>query len=463
MQLNCPIRIFSGDRSSAQEVRRLHRIYRTALYAWAHLLPQGTTMSKLVPLLFLVVSISVPQERPSQGNASLNYGFVNGKWFDDQKFVPQTFYSVNGVLSLEEPQHVDSTIDLNGKYVVPPYAEAHNHNIDGFKNVEDRIKRYLADGIYYVKNPNSIPERTATLTGKVNLPSSLDVVFSNGGLTATGGHPLELVRRNIGLGIFTDKDAEGGMYYIIDSVGDLNHKWAGIKAGTPDFIKTYLLYSEEFLKRRDDTAYFGWKGLDPAVLPMIVERAHHDSLRVSTHVETAADFHNALAAGVDEINHLPGFRADSTLDFARYEISERDARDAARKHVVVVTTLAAAASSGSTGYQESLRLLHVTNLRLLKKCGVAIAIGSDSYRQTSVPEAMYIKQLGVFTNAELLRMWSGTTAETIFPQRKIGHLRPGFEASFLVLDDDPLQDFSSTQKILLRFKNGVKLPGENFE
>ncbi len=415
-------------------------------------------MTKLLLLLFSLLSAAPGQERAPAANAPHNYEFLNGRWFDDRMFVDRIFYSVHGVLSLKEPHQVDSVIDLKGKYVVPPYAEAHNHNIDGFKKVEERIKRYLADGIFYVKNPNSIPQRTSTMTGTINIPSSVDVMFSNGGLTATGGHPLELVRRNIGLGIFTDADAEGGMYYIIDSAGDLNRKWASIRAAKPDFIKTYLLYSEEFSKRKDDSAYFGWKGLDPGLLPRIVQRAHRDSLRVSTHVETGADFHNALAAGVDEINHMPGFRTDSTLDFSVYEISEQDARDAARKHVVVVTTLADGSSTGSSPYQERLRLLHVTNLRLLKKYGVSLAIGSDAYRQTSVPEAMYIKQLGVFTNVELLRMWSGATAATIFPKRRIGHLRPGFESSFLVLDGDPLQDFSNTQKILLRFKQGARLP-----
>jgi imidazolonepropionase-like amidohydrolase len=39
----------------------------------------------------------------------------------------------------------------------------------------------------------------------------------------------------------------------------------------------------------------------------------------------------------------------------------------------------------------------------------------------------------------------------------IGHLKEGFEASFLVLSGDPLQDFSNLQKIELRVKQGELL------
>jgi imidazolonepropionase-like amidohydrolase len=157
---------------------------------------------------------------------------------------------------------------------------------------------------------------------------------------------------------------------------------------------------------------------------------------------------------------MPGFRADSTISFAAYEISPDDARDAARRGVTVVTTLAGAGTSGSMRYQERFRELHRKNLTLLRESGVRIAIGSDAYRQTSVDEALYVSSLGVFTNAELLNMWCVNTAWTIFPRRRIGRLQEGSEASFLALTDDPLRDFANTQKIALRVKQGVILQAD---
>ncbi|MEJ7665257.1 MAG: hypothetical protein WKG07_39895 [Hymenobacter sp.] len=160
---------------------------------------------------------------------------------------------------------------------------------------------------------------------------------------------------------------------------------------------------------------------------------------MSTHVETATDFHHALVAGVDEVNHTPGFRPEKgdwkKYDASRFRISERDARLAARNRVVVVTTLVSAidhALKNKEGepYNE-MRDLLVQNLRLLKKHDVPIAIGSDSYRQTSVAESLSLNKLAAFDHRTLLKMWCETTATAIFPQRKIGYLRNGYEASFL--------------------------------
>ncbi len=406
-----------------------------------------------IPLLSLLLALAITPRQTTDSVTTPTYQFIHGNWFDGQGFSRASFFSVNGILTSKRPPKIDKLFDLAGKYILPPYADAHNHSIDGFKRVEERIRKYLTDGVFYVKNPNSIPRYTKGLLGKINISTSVDVIFSNGGLTVSGGHPIELVRRNTGLGIFTEKDAEGGMYYIIDNVTDLDRKWARIIADKPDFIKTYLLYSEEFSKRRDDTAYFGWKGLNPLLLPEIVRRAHHDSLRVSTHIESAKDFHNALVAGVDEINHMPGFRADSASDFSRYEIAEEDAREAGSKGVFVVTTLAGSDVLSAT-YQEKLDRLHIRNLNILKKYHVRMAIGSDEYRQTSVREAMYLAHLRVFDTAELLRAWCEYTAAAIFPKRKIGRLEEGYEASFVVLSGNPMQDFANTQKIDLRVKQG---------
>jgi len=65
--------------------------------------------------------------------------------------------------------------------------------------------------------------------------------------------------------------------------------------------------------------------------------------------------------------------------------------------------------------------------------------------------------LKIIDNITLLNMWCGTTAETIFPRRKIGHLREGYEASFLVLSGDPINDFTNVQKIEMRVKSGAIL------
>ncbi len=54
-------------------------------------------------------------------------------------------------------------------------------------------------------------------------------------------------------------------------------------------------------------------------------------------------------------------------------------------------------------------------------------------------------------------MWTEMTAQAIFPQRKIGALREGYEASFLALAGNPLEDWQDVGKVKVRFKQGLFL------
>ena len=63
----------------------------------------------------------------------------------------------------------------------------------------------------------------------------------------------------------------------------------------------------------------------------------------------------------------------------------------------------------------------------------------------------------MFENLTLLKMWTETTAKTIFPQRKIGALNEGYEASFLALEGNPIEDWQNVRRIKLCFKQGFLL------
>ena len=221
----------------------------------------------------------------------------------------------------------------------------------------------------------------------------------------------------------------------------------------------------DYARRRNDSAFFNWRGMDPTLVPAVVQRAHAAGLRVGAHVDTRGDFHNALVGGVDEILHIPGFRGDERTqlaDTAPYEITEADAKLAAARGVVVVTTEGGALGFDPRGTDSTRRrqfdALATRNLRVLRAAGVRLALGSDTYRDDSVLEAEYLATLGVFTPLELLRLWSEATPRAIYPQRRVGCLDDGCEASFLALSANPTMDFANTKRIALRMKDGRLLP-----
>lgn len=392
------------------------------------------------------------------------YAFTNGSYFDGTSFKNKTIYTIDGRISFKKPADIDSIIDVSGKYIIPPFGEAHNHNVEWYG--EERFNklrdRYLKEGIFYVKNPNNLPKVPIQLKGRINIPESIDACFSNGSFTAPGGHPLGLVKRNIEREVWLPEDAEGGFYYSIANMTDFFTKWESLKKTKPDFVKTYLLYSEEFDKRFSDTAYFGWKGLNPSFLKAMVTKIHSDGYKVVTHVETAMDFHNALLAKVDEVNHIPGFRAKEDYGFDKYRITNNDAKLASKNKTIVVTTVGAAIDNifktiDSLSHKVREREMIVHNLTVLKKNKVLLAIGSDAYGQTSRYEVNNLLRLNLFDNLSLLKMWCETTVMAIFPDRKIGYLKEGYEANFLVLRENPLIDFKNTEKILMRVKSGIIL------
>ena len=369
----------------------------------------------VVLLLFALALTAAATQEPE------TVAWRNGAWFDGTGFRRVDVYSIGDRLTLKSPSKVDRTVDLTGRFLLAAFGEAHNHNIPS-PDTARTIRAYLERGIFYVMIQTNVPEAPAKLKGLINRPDSVDVLFANGNFTAPGGHPTALVRRNIANGGMTNEDLDGGFLQPVRSPEDIDRVWSTrIKKQQPDFIKLTLVYSEDRvagLPRPDSDRH----GLDPSLTPYLVGKAHGDRLRVSAHVESAYDFDVAVAARADLIAHLPGFWPDPLRVKAKgpdiYRISEDAAQRAARQGTVVITTVGDALRENATPdvRGQSLDVLR-WNFNVLKRHGVKIAIGSDEYQSSSVPEALTIAQAGLMTNAEVLQSLSVTTPAAIFPQR----------------------------------------------
>lgn len=419
--------------------------------------------------------------------SSKPYAFVNGRWFDGKGFVSATWYSEQGRLTRTAPKGLVETVDLSGLFLVPPFGEAHNHNVEGSWNLETVIDRYLRDGVFYVKIPNNVREFAVTNRGALNLPTSIDVTFAHAGLTGKGGHPIALYEDLLRVGRYQQAIGsikrgwfENRAYIVIETERDVDEKWALITSGRPDFLKVYLAHSEddEVERRPGETA--GRTGLHPHLLPHIIAKAHTAGLQVIAHVETATDFRHAVRAGVDEVAHVPGWLVKGAGDARRARLTEEDARLAWERNVRVVTTTVAGRSMpahdahshphhhehGSTqsGHGDPLsdadtEQVLKDNLILLHRAGVRLAIGSD-HADTSLAEILNLRSFALFDNLTLLNLWCEATPRAIFPDRKIGRFEEGYEASFLALGGNPIDDFTQVQSIRRRFKQGVPLDGQ---
>ncbi|WNM59819.1 amidohydrolase family protein [Candidatus Nitrospira allomarina] len=461
---------------------------------------QATHAMLYMTTLFLIVGLGLvgcsttthPPPTPSfesvhDRNTAKTYAFINGQWFDGQGFTQDTWYAVQGSLTRLRPNSVEQTIDLKGGFVVPPFGEAHTHNVEGAWNIDQVINHYVRDGIFYVKNPNAISEFVEQIRGKLNTPTTIDVVFAHAGLTGPNGHPIDLYENMLRIHRYEPvigKREEGWFngraYFPISTLKDFKEQWPTIMATNPDFLKLYLADSEHFGNEPHSVTHGFRKGLDPQLIAQIVAHAHQEGLRVSAHIETAADFRAAIQGQVDEIAHLPGWFLPSPTQRSAVLLTQEDAQLAAAHRTVIITTTVAEHFHPAGHHTKTETHLHslasskehiqqpvenvltvateiqVENLKLLRQAGVTIAIGSD-HAETALAEALHLHQMGIFDNLTLLKMWSETTPQTIFPSRKIGRLDEGYEASFLVLQGNPLEDFKQVQNIIFRLKQGFPL------
>ncbi|HMU29052.1 MAG TPA: hypothetical protein PKD43_03090 [Nitrospira sp.] len=415
------------------------------------------------------------------------YAFINGQWFDGEGFRAATWYSVEGRLTKRPPAGLVQTVDLAGLYMVPPFGEAHNHNVEGPWNVQAVAQRYLHDGVFYVKNPNDVRDFAQQIKHAINMPTSIDATFAHVGLTGHGGHPAALYEDVLRIGRYEPAVGpiergwfENRSYVVVETDAEVEAKWPVILRGSPDFLKVYLVHSEDDGEEAKVKPAHHRKGLHPALVPGIVARAHAAGLQVTAHVETAADFRQAIRAGVDELAHVPGWLIQRADDAERARLTEEDARLAADHKVRVVTTSVAGQAMPSIGghHQHGSHAGHGTgqpmkhnalpadaashvlkdNLHLLQRAGVTLVIGSD-HAETSLAEVLHLSTLHLFDNRTLLKMWCEATPAAIFPARRIGKFAEGYEASFLALAGNPIEDFDQVQAIRRRFKQGVPLDG----
>jgi len=422
------------------------------------------------PLRPLAAPPAYARENPD----ARSYALVGGVWWDGARFAPRTFYAVRGLLQSARPARVDSMIDLVGLYVIPPFGDAHSHNLSFARARMDSVRdAYLREGSFYVQVLGNSASRLAAIRDRYNTPCALDVVAANGILTPTDGHGIE-VAEALALG-FRDpwaaiygpsadsvrhsRLADGDQYWRLDSVADVAAKWPRILAAHPDLIKITIIGSPDADGRAPTWPARMWfmRGLGEPVVREVVTRAHAAGLRVAAHVETARDFEVAVRDGVDVIAHMlgPDFRPGEAR---AYRIDDGVMQLAAERGVVVVPTVAVTldVTAGDPERLARAQDAQRDNLRRLVQHGVRIAVGRDEVWHTAREEFDALHGLGVLDPRALLTAWT-ETPRTIFPGRRIGRLADGYEASFLALRRDPLADLDAVGDVALRVKQGCVL------
>jgi imidazolonepropionase-like amidohydrolase len=349
-------------------------------------------------------------------------------------------------------------IDLAGKTIVPGFINAHGHITDvrGLKgspefytaeHITDQLELYARYGITTVfslggDGPESIKVRDAHAPGVARLYVAGPVVSA-----ATADAARAAVDR--------------------------------IKAMKADLVKI----------RVDDNLGSG-KKMPAEAWRAVITRAHELKLDVAAHIYYLQDAKDILAAGGDMIAHsvrdqpidrafidqlksrdlclcptlmreVSTFVYESRPAFLDDPFFKRDADPAAVEGVQTPQFQASNRTPAAASYKVSLDVAK-TNLKQLKDAGVRIAMGTDSG-----PAARF---QGYFEHLELEQMVSAgltpmqaivsATADAARCMKvadRIGTLKTGLEADFLVLGSNPLDDVRNTRSLESVWIRGVRV------
>jgi len=206
---------------------------------------------------------------------------------------------------------------------------------------------------------------------------------------------------------------------------------------------------------RQDLAQF-----PPEVLRAAVEEAHRLGLEVTAHAHAVSAIANAVAAGVDGLEHV-SFWTEDGVDAPAHLI-----RLIARQRIVVGTTVGLVPVPGVAPPPEvAARLPHIiANTRRLYEAGARVVAGTDAGIAPVKPHDVVrhapamLRQLG-FSQAEGLRTITSAAAGVCGLGHRKGRIMPGFDADILAVDGDPIADPDALHRIRAVYLGGAVVPG----
>ncbi|MBK9337800.1 MAG: amidohydrolase family protein [Lewinellaceae bacterium] len=385
--------------------------------------------------------------------------FDNGNWFDGTKFEPATWYSVDGKLTQKIPARIDAVVDLAGRWVVPPLGDAFCSSLSENLSAIQQLQAYSKEGVFYLQVLSNTREGRKRAESPARQKETPDVTFANGGFTCTLGYPF-LLQEAPAQGIRNPAEwAEkystiregrsmlGDAYWFVDNRKAADGIWKKALAQSPDIISIYLLDAQNNGGKET-------KGLTAAAAKAIIKKAHRSGLRVFAHVETAEDVRLGLKIGVDGFANLPGHNWDGTGDGIKYDLTDDDLKALAKKKTPVIPLLSRMQTQTT---RPNIQQIHAKLLKRLLDNGVQVIVGSDDPQRTIRAEINYWFQFDGLDNAQAIKIFCINTPQAIFPKRKIGRFEEGYEATFLVLNDNPLQNLLKLRNIAFAVKEGNML------
>lgn len=176
-----------------------------------------------------------------------------------------------------------------------------------------------------------------------------------------------------------------------------------------------------------------------------VEEAHKAGRKTATHAMGTKGILNALRAGIDSIEH------GTYLDDEAVELMKK-------RGVPLIPTLSALFQIESQGVQAGIppfaiektskvKLFHLASIRLARKAGVAIAMGTDAgtpfnRHGENLRELKLLVEHSGFSPGEAIQAGTRISAQVLGLDKELGTIEAGKLADLVVVDGNPFDDIN---------------------